>query len=152
MSGYIQGTPRGEQSLMPRCHDDFVGADSPVRALDAFVDTLDLASLGFAMRDPATVGRPGFHPATLVRIYLWGYLRRTRSSRGLERATRAGITREGIASGGDSKRGDSKRGDSKRGDSKRGDSKRNITRGGTIRRGITRGKRENKTMNKTMMI
>ena len=55
MSVYIQGTPRGEQSLMPRCHDDFVDADSPVRALDAFVDTLDLPSLGFAMRDHGTV-------------------------------------------------------------------------------------------------
>ena len=91
MSAYIQGTPRGEQSFLPRCHDDYIDAGNPVRALDAFVDTLEFGGLGFVMRERGSVGRPGFHPATLMRIYLWGYLRGTRSSRGLERACRVNL-------------------------------------------------------------
>jgi transposase len=91
MEQYIQGTPRDQQSLLPPCVGDYIDADSPLHALDAFVDTLDLPALGFSVRDPGTRGRTGYDPATLVRLYLWGYLRRTRSSRGLEAATKVNL-------------------------------------------------------------
>ena len=91
MAPYIQGTPRDQPSLLPPCVGDYIDDDSPLRALDAFIDTLDLPKLGFAMRDPGTRGRRGYAPATLIRLYLWGYLRRTRSSRGLEAASRVNL-------------------------------------------------------------
>ena len=70
--------------LLPAAIDDYVSAASPVRAIDAFVDQLDLAALGFKVRDEASEGRSSYHPGTLLKLYLWGYLKRTRSSRGLE--------------------------------------------------------------------
>ena len=70
---------------MPESVDDYVGEDNPVRVVDAFVDELNLAELGFGRATPADTGRPGYHPATLLKLYLYGYLNRVPSSRRLER-------------------------------------------------------------------
>ncbi len=86
MAKYVQGADRGQPMLLPPSIDDYIGADSPLRALEAFVGTLDLAALGFAVRDDGSAGRSSYDPATLLKLYLWGYLKRTRSSRGLEEA------------------------------------------------------------------
>jgi transposase len=71
--------------LLPGCLDDYVGADNPVRAIEVFVDELDLRKLGFEGADPKQTGRPAYHPATLLKIYIYGYLNRIQSSRRLER-------------------------------------------------------------------
>src|SRR5262250_1779961 len=71
--------------LLPECLDDFVGEDNPVRVVDAFIEELDLALLGFAGVVPEATGRPAYHPATVLKIYLYGYLNRVQSSRRLER-------------------------------------------------------------------
>jgi transposase len=84
MSRFIEGLDRSQTTLLPDCVDDYVGAESPVRAIDAFVDMLDLATLGFDV-EPETTGRPGYHPATMLRLYLYGYLNQVQSSRRLER-------------------------------------------------------------------
>lgn len=63
----------------------YVGEDNPVRVVDAFVDALDLAALGFDGVVPEETGRPSYHPATILKIYIYGYLNQVQSSRGLER-------------------------------------------------------------------
>lgn len=72
--------------LLPPVIDDYVSPASPVRAIDAFVESLALHALGFKVRDDASEGRSACDPGTLLKLYLWGYLKRTRSSRGLETA------------------------------------------------------------------
>ena len=68
--------------------DDYVGADNPVRFIDVFVDELDLAAAGFVRAEPKSTGRPGYAPTDLLKLYIYGYLNRVRSSRRLEmRAT-----------------------------------------------------------------
>lgn len=86
MAQYIEGTDRCQPMLLPPAIDDYVSPASPVRAIDAFVDSLDLPAVGFKVRDDASEGRRSYHPGTLLKLYLWGYLKRTRSSRGLETA------------------------------------------------------------------
>jgi transposase len=71
--------------LLPECLDDWVGESNPVRAVDAFVDALDLAEVGFNDVEPAATGRPGYHPSPLLKLYIYGYLNRIQSSRRLER-------------------------------------------------------------------
>jgi transposase len=83
MSRFIEGCDRGQRLLLPDCIDDYVGEDSPVRVVDVFVDELDLGGLGF--EGAASTGRPGYHPATLLKLYLYGYLNQVQSSRRLER-------------------------------------------------------------------
>lgn len=83
MGRFIEGCDRREQLFLPPCVDDYVAADSPVRIVDVFVDELDLVTLGFA--DAAATGRPGYHPATLLKLYIYGYLNQVQSSRRLER-------------------------------------------------------------------
>ena len=73
MKRFIESADRHQAILMPDCLDDYVGEDNPVRAIDAFVEMLDLAALGFDV-EPEATGRPGYHPATMLRIYLYGYL------------------------------------------------------------------------------
>jgi transposase len=85
MTRYIVGRDRRQSFLLPECVDDYVGADNPVRVVDAFVGELDLAEIGFGRATPADTGRPGYHPATLLKLYLYGYLNRVPSSRRLER-------------------------------------------------------------------
>ena len=77
--------------LLPECLDDFVGEDNPVRVVDAFIEELDLALLGFAGVVPEATGRPSYHPATLLKIYLYGYLNQVQSSRRLEREAQRNI-------------------------------------------------------------
>ena len=83
MTGYIEGWDRRQRLLLPDCVDDYVGIESPVRVVDAFIDELDLEALGFG--SSAATGRPGYHPATLLKLYLYGYLNQVQSSRKLER-------------------------------------------------------------------
>src|SRR5262245_54931493 len=83
MAGFIEGKDRREQLLLPECLDDYVAEDNPVRIVDVFIDELDLSALGFA--DAAATGRPGYSPATMLKLYLYGYLNQVPSSRRLER-------------------------------------------------------------------
>jgi len=82
---FIEGQDRGQLILLPECLDDYVGEDNPVRVVEAFIEELDLAALGFAGVVAEATGRPSYHPATLLKIYLYGYLNRIASSRRLER-------------------------------------------------------------------
>lgn len=84
MGLFIEGLDRHQAMLLPECLEDYVGEDSPVRAVDAFINMLDLAGLGF-QTSPATTGRPGYHPGLMLRIDLYGYLNQIQSSRRLER-------------------------------------------------------------------
>ncbi len=79
------GADRGQSTLLPKCLDDWIGADNPVRVIDVFVDELDLAALGFGRVDPKATGRPAYHPSVLLKLYIYGYLNRVQSSRRLER-------------------------------------------------------------------
>lgn len=84
MSGFIQGDSRTQATLLPECLDDYINKDNPVRVVDVFVDRLELGKLGFKTL-PADTGRPGYHPATMLKLYIYGYLSRIPSSRRLER-------------------------------------------------------------------
>jgi transposase len=85
MKRFIEGADRSQSTLLPECLDDWVGESNAVRAVDAFVDALDLAKLGFEDVEPAATGRPGYHPAPLLKLYVYGYINRIQSSRRLER-------------------------------------------------------------------
>jgi len=85
MKRFIQGEHRGQSTLLPESLDDYVSDTNPVRVVDVFVDELDLANLGFDGVIPAETGRPAYHPAILLKIYIYGYLNRIQSSRRLER-------------------------------------------------------------------
>src|SRR5260221_6252192 len=85
MRRFVEGTDRGQSTLFPECLEDWIGEDNPVRAIDVFVDELDLAELGFSGVDPEVTGRPSYHPAMLLKLYIYGYLNRVQSSRRLER-------------------------------------------------------------------
>src|SRR5689334_21903916 len=81
---HIPGHDRSQILLLPEAVDDYVGLDNPVRFLEAFVDGLDLQAPGFARVEPKATGRPGYAPADLLKLYIYGYLNRVRSSRRLE--------------------------------------------------------------------
>ena len=81
---HIPGHDRSQLLLLPEAVDDYVGADNPVRFIDAFVAGLDLAAMGFARVTPRATGRPGYAPGDLLKLYIYGYLNRVRSSRRLE--------------------------------------------------------------------
>ncbi len=85
MSGYIEGTDRGQMTLFPDRLEDWIGEDNPVRVIDLFVDEIDLAELGFGRTAPAQTGRPGYRPSVLLKLFIYGYLNRVPSSRALER-------------------------------------------------------------------
>jgi len=91
MKRFIEAADRTQVNLLPDCLDDYIGEDNPVRAIDAFVGELDLKALGFDGADPAATGRPSYHPAVLLRIYIYGYLNRIPSSRRLEREAQRNI-------------------------------------------------------------
>jgi transposase len=82
---FIKGASRSDVLLFPQAIDDYITADNPVRFIDAFVDGLDLHELGFSRSQPAHTGRPAYDPADLLKLYIYGYINRTRSSRSLER-------------------------------------------------------------------
>ena len=81
---HISGHDRSQMFLLPEAVDDYVGVDNPVRFIDAFVDGLDLAAAGFARVEAKATGRPGYAPGDLLKLYIYGYLNRVRSSRRLE--------------------------------------------------------------------
>ena len=72
MAGFVEGVGRSQSTLFPASLEDYVTEDNPVRAVDAFVDSLDLRKLGFTSIDPRETGRPGYHPATMLKIYIYG--------------------------------------------------------------------------------
>jgi transposase len=85
MAGFIEGVDREQLSLLPERLEDWVDDSNPVRVIDAFVEALDLKQLGFDTAVPAGFGRPGYHPAIHLKLYIYGYLYRVQSSRRLER-------------------------------------------------------------------
>ena len=85
MKRFVEGADRVQSTLLPECLDDWIDEENPVRAVDAFVDALDLKELGFDGVEPAATGRPAFHPSVLLKLYIYGYLNRVQSSRRLER-------------------------------------------------------------------
>jgi len=85
MGRFISGADRTQTTLFPPCVDDWIDEENPVRVVDAFVDALHLAELGFAGVEPAATGRPSYHPSVLLKLYIYGYLNRIQSSRRLER-------------------------------------------------------------------
>ena len=91
MKRFIEGEDRTQTVLLPACLDDYIAEDNPVRAVDAFVEELDLKALGFAGADPAVTGRPAYHPAVLLKLYIYGYLNRVPSSRRLEREAQRNV-------------------------------------------------------------
>jgi transposase len=91
MNRFIEGEDRRQTTLLPDSLEDYVTGDNPVRVIDVFIDELDLAAMGFAGVEPEATGRPAYHPATLLKIYLYGYLNRIQSSRRLERETQRNI-------------------------------------------------------------
>ncbi len=88
---YIRGVNRDQVTLFPESVEDYITEDNPVRFIDAFVASLDLAELGFMRAQPAETGRPAYDPGDLLRLYLYGYLNRVRSSRMLERETKVNV-------------------------------------------------------------
>jgi transposase len=83
MSKFIKGQDRSQGTLFPERLDDYVEEDNPVRVIDVFIDDLDISGLGFKA-EPAATGRPGYHPKTMLKLYVYGYLNRVQSSRRLE--------------------------------------------------------------------
>lgn len=81
---HISGLDRSQLLLLPEAIDDYVAADNPVRFIDAFVEELDLKAAGFARVEAKATGRPGYAPSDLLKLYIYGYLNRVRSSRRLE--------------------------------------------------------------------
>src|SRR2546430_17162358 len=84
MHRFIDGEDRMQRALLPHSLEDYVGEENPVRVIEIFIDELDLAALGFSGMTPAATGRPAYHPSTLLKIYLYGYLNRIQSIRRLE--------------------------------------------------------------------
>ena len=91
MAGFVEGVDRGQSTLFPALLDDYVAEDNPVRAVDVFVDGLDLDKLGFVGVQPLDKGRPGYHPGMMLKLYIYGYLNRVPSSRRLERECQRNI-------------------------------------------------------------
>src|SRR5208283_3519390 len=87
MKRFVEGEDRTQGVLLPEFLDDYVAEDNPVRAIDVFVDELDLLGLGFEGVVAETTGRPAYHPATMLKIYVYGYVNQIQSSRRLERET-----------------------------------------------------------------
>ena len=90
MSGFIEGEDRHQATLFPERLDDYIAEDSAVRVIDVFIDDLDLSGLGFRT-EPSQTGRPAYHPATLLKLYVYGYLNRVQSSRRLEREAQRNV-------------------------------------------------------------
>ncbi len=91
MSGFIEGADRRQTTLFPECLDDYVAEESAVRVIDVFVDELDLSGLSFRTDAHEITGRPGYHPATMLKLYIYGYLNRVQSSRRLEREAQRNV-------------------------------------------------------------
>ena len=87
MRRFVEGEDRSQQALLPANLEDYIDEENPARVVDAFIDELDLAELGFEGVQPKATGRTAYHPSTLLKIYLYGYLNSIQSSRRLERET-----------------------------------------------------------------
>lgn len=91
MKRFIEGEDRSQVTLLPECLDDYIGQDNPVRVVDAFVEELELRDLGFESAEPTVTGRPSYHLAVLLKIYIYGCLNRIQSSRRLEREAQRNV-------------------------------------------------------------
>lgn len=91
MKRFIQGEDRTPGTLLPELLDEYIAEAVPVRVVDVYVDELDLGKLGFEGVGPAATGRPAYHPAVLLKIYIYGYLNRIQSSRRLEREAQRNV-------------------------------------------------------------
>ena len=91
MKRFMEGHGRDQATLFPEYLEDFVDDDNPVRVIDAFVDGFDLSALGFAGVDPKETGRPSYHPAIHLKLFIYGYLNAVQSSRRLEREARRNV-------------------------------------------------------------
>jgi transposase len=91
MKRFVQGECRTQSTLLPELLDDYIADTNPVRVVDVFVDELDLGKLGFEGVEPAATGRPAYHPASLLKIYIYGYLNRVQSSRRLEKESNRNV-------------------------------------------------------------
>src|SRR5210317_1195554 len=91
MKRFIEGENRSQSTLFPERLDDYIAEDNPVRVVDVFIDELDLGRLGFHGVDPQATGRPAYHPSTLLKLYVYGYLNRVQSSRRLEREAQRNV-------------------------------------------------------------
>ena len=91
MARFVEGWDRSQSTLFPALLDDYVPDNNPVRAVDAFVDGLDLGRLGFTGVEPLATGRPGYFAGTMLKLYIYGYLNRIPSSRRLERECQRNI-------------------------------------------------------------
>ncbi|UCE77613.1 MAG: transposase, partial [Gammaproteobacteria bacterium] len=90
MSGFIKGTDRNQATLFPERLDDYIAEESAVRVIDVFVDELDLSGLGFRT-EPSDTGRPGYDPAMMLKLFIYGYLNRVHSGRRLEREAQRNV-------------------------------------------------------------
>jgi len=91
MGRFVEGEDRRQSYLLPETLDDYVTDDNPVRVVEVFIEELDLGALGFEGVHPASTGRPAYHPSTMLKLYLYGYLNRIQSSRRLEREAQRNI-------------------------------------------------------------
>ena len=91
MKRFVEGSDRNQVTLLPECLEDYVAEDNPVRVIDFFVDQLDLGELRFGRVHPKLTGRPAYHPAVMLKIYIYGYFNRVQSSRRLERECQRNI-------------------------------------------------------------
>ena len=91
MKRFIEGENRHQSTLLPELLDDYITEDNSVRVIEVFIDELDMLSLGFSGVDPQATGRPAYPPATLIKIYVYGYLNRIQSSRRLERESQRNV-------------------------------------------------------------
>ena len=87
MPRFVEGVSRTQSTLFPERLEDYIDEENPVRAIDAFVDALDLEQLGFQGMHPKATGRPAYLPAIMLKLYVYGYLNRIQSTRRLERET-----------------------------------------------------------------
>src|SRR6478752_4268769 len=85
MRRFVEGVDRGQRTLFPECLEYWIDEGNPVRAIDAFVEKLELSGLGFDGVAPESTGRPSYHPSGMLKLYIYGYLNRIQSSRRLER-------------------------------------------------------------------
>ncbi len=90
MSGFIVGADRNQATLFPERLDDYVADESATRVIDFFVDEIDLSGLGFKT-EPADTGRPGYHPAMMLKLFIYGYMNRVASSHRLEQEAQRNV-------------------------------------------------------------
>ena len=91
MKRFIAGENRSQSTLFPESLDDYIAEDNAIRVVDAFINKLNFGDLGFTRAQPSATGRPGYQPATLLKIYVYGYLNRIQSSRRLERESHRNV-------------------------------------------------------------